>query len=132
MKKVAVIGNSSFPIDANTGTQIVDVMREFGKCVFLTRGSPGVDRFVMYAAIVIGRPVFKYPATGGPDNLHRDRDLVTDADCVIAFLDPESMDARTGTMNVIEAALNAHKPTRAYTLVDGRLVWAGETDEAPA
>lgn len=132
MRKVVVVGNHTFPIDASTGAQIVDVMRSFEEPVFLTRGSPGVDRFVMHAAIVLGRPAFTYPATGGRDNLDRDRELVADGDCVIAFLDPETMDARTGTQNVIEAALSARKPTRAYTLVEGLLVWAGETDEAPS
>lgn len=124
------MGNESFPVDANIGTQIVNVLREFEEPVILTRGCQGVERFVEHAAIVLGFPAFRYPARGGVDNFERNRDLVRDADVVLAFLDPDTLDVETGAQHVIEAALSAHKPTRAYTLVEGRLVWAGETEEA--
>lgn len=129
MKRVGVVGNTSFPVDANIGTQIVEIMQGFTEPVFLTRGCQGVERFVEHAAIVLGRPAFRYPGLGGADNFNRNSDLVGDADCIIAFLDPDSLDVETGAGHVIEASLSAHKPVRAYTLVDGRLVWAGETEE---
>lgn len=129
-RKVAIVGNESFPVDANIGTQVVEIMRTFEEPVFLIRGVSGIEQFVAHAAIVLGRPVFKYPALGGGDNFERNRDLVGDADVVLAFLDPGTLDVETGAQHVIEAALSARKPTRAYTLVEGRLVWAGETEEA--
>ena len=129
-RKVGLVANESFPVDANIGSQVVDIMNSFAEPVFLTRGCQGLERFVEHAAIVIGRPAFRYPARGGVDNFDRNRDLVNDADVVLAFLDPDTLDVETGAQHVIEAALSARKPTRAYTLVEGRLVWAGETEEA--
>lgn len=132
-RKIAIVGNRSFPIDAGIGAQVVEIMQSFGPdAVFLTRGSSGFDTFIVHAAIILGRRVFKYPAVGGADNLDRDRELVADADAVLGFFDYDTMhDPRTGTAMVLEAALNAKKPTRAYTCVDGVLSWAGETDLAP-
>ena len=60
-------------------------------------------------------------------------ELVEKGDVVLAFFDYDTMhDEKTGTYMVVEKALNAKKPTRAYTCIDGQLVWAGETDKEPA
>ena len=133
-RKVAMVGNHTFPIDASIGKQVVDVMLEYGEDVaFLTRGSEGFDQFIIHASLVIGRRVFTYKGQGGTDNLIRDGELVNDADEVLAFFDPETMHREdTGTAMVVEKALTARKPTRAYTVVEGALVWAGETEEGPA
>jgi hypothetical protein len=132
-RKIAVVGNRSFPIDVAVGVQVVDILREYpDDTVFLTRGSPGFDEFIMLAAPLIGRRCFAYPGKGGTDNLERDSELVKDADEVLAFFEVNSIgDTKTGTAMIVEKSLNAKKPTRAYTVVDGRLIWAGETDIGP-
>lgn len=132
MRKIGVIGNSSFRIDANIGTQVVDIMREFGEVAFLTRGSPGLDQFVMAVGPIIGRTVLCFPAKGGLDNIERDGQLIEALDALVAFMDPETMDQKTGTLMVVERAQSAGKPVRVYTEVDGQLVWAAETDVFPA
>lgn len=130
-RKVAIVGSTTFPIDAAVGTEIVDVMLEYGAdVVFLTRGSPGFDTFVMGAAPLIGRRCFAYPSQGGADNFIRDIELVKDADEVLAFFDPDTLSRDdTGTGHVVEAALSAGKPCKAYTAVNGSLVWVGESDD---
>lgn len=127
-RKVAVVGSTSFPLDAGVGTQVVDTLLALGEdVVFLTRGSPGFDAFVMAVAPLIGRRCFSYPSSGGADNWLRDIELVKDADEVLGFLDPDSLsDPQTGTGHVLEVALQNEKPTKAFTVVDGSLVWAGE------
>ena len=130
-RKVAIVGSTTFPIDTAVGAEIVDVMLEFGEdVVFLTRGSEGFDRFVMGAAPLIGRRCFGYPSQGGADNFMRDIELVKDADEVLAFFDPDTLHRDdTGTGHVVEVALSQGKPCKAYTTVNGTLVWAGESDD---
>lgn len=132
-KKVCMVGNSTFHIDAAIGAQIVDIMVEQGEdVVFLTRGSEGFDRFIMQVAPLLQRRCFGYPGKGGTDNLERDAELVKDADTVLAFFDLDTIHkSDTGTAMIVEKALSAHKPTRAYTAVDGKLVWVGETERSP-
>jgi hypothetical protein len=132
-RKVAMVGNTTFYIDAAIGAQIVDVMVEQGEdVVFLTRGSEGFDRFIMQVAPLLQRRCFAYPGRGGTDNLERDTELVKDADTVLAFFDLDTIHkSDTGTAMIVEKALTAKKPTRAYTAVDGKLVWAGETQIGP-
>ena len=128
-RKLVLVGSRTFPINTVTGTEIVNVIRGYGEdIVILTRGSEGVDQFVMLAAPILGIRCFAYPAKGGADNFTRDIELVKDGDEIVAFLDPDSLhDPNTGTAHVLEAALRAEKPCRAYTLLpDGALVWAGE------
>jgi hypothetical protein len=132
-KKIALVGSQTFPIDTATGTEIVNVIRGFGEdVVILTRGAEGFDRFVMQVAPIIGVRCFAYPSSGGADNWLRDLEIVKDADEILAFLDPDSLhDPNTGTAHLLECALRAEKPTRAYTALHGSLVWAGETQEEP-
>jgi len=127
-KKVCVVGSTTFPIDAAVGAEIVDLLRDFGEdVVFLTRGSKGFDRFIMQVAPLIQRRCFSFPSEGGADNFLRDIELVRDADEIIAFFDPATLhDMNTGTGHVVECALNAKKPVRAFTSVNGSLVYVGE------
>lgn len=126
--KVALIGSTTFPIDAAVGAEIVDTMLGCGEeAVFLTRGSKGFDQFIMSVAPLIGRRCFAYPSEGGADNFLRDIELVKDADEVLAFFDPATLHRTdTGTGHVVEVALSQQKPCKAFTVVNGTLVWAGE------
>ena len=128
--KVAIVGSTTFPIDAAVGTEIVDTMLGFGDdVVFLTRGSHGFDQFVMIAAPIIGRTALAYPSQGGADNFLRDIELVKDADEVLCFFDPATLHRTdTGTGHVVEVALNQKKPVRAFTTVNGGLVYVGADD----
>lgn len=128
MRKVALVGSTTFPLDAAIGAEIVDTMLGLGEDVaFLTRGSKGFDQFVLTVAPLIGRRCFAYPSEGGADNFLRDIELVKDADEVLAFFDPDTLQRTdTGTGHVVEVALNQGKPCKAFTTVNGALVWAGE------
>ncbi len=127
--KVVVVGSSTFPIEPGVGKEIVDLLREFPEdTVFLTRGSEGFDRFLMGVSTLIERRCFAYPSQGGADNWLRDIELVKDGDEVICFFAPDALtDYDTGTAHVLETALNQQKPARAYSVVNGSLVWVGET-----
>jgi hypothetical protein len=129
-RKVVMVGSTTFPIDAALGAQIVDIMREYPPdTAFLTRGSQGFDQFIMRVAPLIERRCFGYPSKGGADNWTRDIELVKDGDEVLAFLDPDTLDdPNTGTAHVVESALTQKKPVRAYSVVDGALVWVGENE----
>jgi hypothetical protein len=129
VKKVVVVGSSTFPIEPGVGKEIVDLLREFPEdTVFLTRGSEGFDRFLMGVAGLIERRCFAYPSQGGADNWLRDIELVKDGDEVICFFAPDALtDYDTGTAHVLETALTQQKPAKAYSVVNGSLVWVGET-----
>jgi hypothetical protein len=112
MRKVAIVGSSSFEIDTPVGAEIVELIRDLGEdTVILTRGSKGVDEFVAAVCLVLGIKCLYYRSKGGPDNWTRDIELVTDADEVIAL---------------VERALDKGKRVRAFSVVDNRLVFAGE------
>ena len=125
-RKVAVIGNETFPLNVEIGTQVVDVLKSYGEdVVFLTRNAQGFEQFVATAALALGRRCFTYPGRGSGDNLARDAELVADADEVVAFLNPATLDnPRSGAALVLDRALAAGKPVRAATTVHGMLVWA--------
>lgn len=127
MKKIAVVGNRSFPITVPIATAVVDVLLEYGPDVlFLTRGSEGFEEFLLRALPLIDRRCFAYPSKGGPDNFLRDIELVKDADEVIAFLDPKTLsDPTTGAAHVVEKALDQKKPVRAYSTDGEGLVYVG-------
>lgn len=126
--KVCLVGSTTFPLDAAVGAEIVDTMLACGEdTVFLTRGSKGFDTFVLTVAPIIGRTALAYPSEGGSDNFLRDIELVKDADEVLAFFDPATLHRTdTGTGHVVEVALNQGKPCKAFTTINGVLVWAGE------
>lgn len=128
-RKVGVAGNSTFPISAEVGAEIVDVLLAFGDdAVFLTRGSPGFDTFIVGVAPLIGRRCFTYPSKGGADNFLRDIELVRDADEMLVFFAPGQLeDYDSGTAHILEKALDNHKPTKAYSIVNGSLIWVGES-----
>lgn len=129
-RRIAVVGSRSFPLTPEVGAEIVDVLRAYpAGTVFLTRGSEGFDTFLMSIAPIIGYTAVAYPSTGGASNFLRDVQLVTDADEVVAFLDPDSLtDMNTGTAHVLSKALDQRKPTRAYSVANRSLVYAGSTD----
>lgn len=125
MKKVAVIGSTTFPLTASLGTEIVNTLRSFGECVILTRGAGEFERFIAVAAIALGLRCFAMPGQGGSLNFVRDAELVEACDEMVAFIDPAALDApHRGTAMVIERALTAGKRVRAATSVEGNLVWA--------
>ena len=129
-RRVCVVGSSDFPLTAPLGAEIVNLLRALPtNAVILTRGRGAVDEFVSHASIVLGLRCFTYPSAGGPDNWDRDWELATDADEVIALFASATLpDMNTGTAHLVEAALSRKKPVRAFTEVDGMLVFAGATD----
>ena len=127
-RDVCVVGSSTFPLDVEVGAAIVDLMKEYGDGVtFHTRGKPAFDRFIVSAAEALGRPCILYPSRGGGDNWERDIRLVDAVDEVVAFFSPDHLDADegTGTMHVVERALDKHKKVRAYSVWESKLVYAG-------
>lgn len=129
-RRVAVVGSRSFPITPEVGAEIVDLLRAYPEgTVFLTRGSPGFDTFLMAVCPIIGYTALAYPSKGGADNFLRDVQLVKDADEVLVFFDPDSLDNQnTGTAHIAEKALDQKKPTRAYSVAGRSLVYAGSND----
>jgi hypothetical protein len=127
-RRICVVGSTDFPIDPQTGAELLDIIREYGQgIVLLTRGRGNVDEFILRAAPLIGLRCFAFPARGGSDNWTRDIELVTDADEVIALFSPASLpDLRSGTAHICERALDKGKRVRAFSVVDNRLVFAGE------
>lgn len=125
-RKIAIVGSHNFPLDAVTGAEIVDCMREYGPdTLFLTRGAQSVDRFVATVAVAIGVRCFVYPGRGGGDNFARDSELAADCDELVAFVSPEALaDTKSGTARLMEKVLNLGKPVRAATVAAGTLVWA--------
>lgn len=130
MKKVAIVGSSSFPLNAGIGAQIVDMMREREPgTVFLTRGKGDVDVFVGHVSLALGFTCLTYPSEGGPDNWRRDVDLARDADEIITIIsrnDLELSDKTSGTLHIAEKGLDQRKHVVMMTEADGRLVWAAE------
>jgi hypothetical protein len=130
-RRVAIVGSTSFPLDAALMAEVVDVLRGLGDNVaLLTRGSDGFDEFITHVAPLLEMRCFTYPSAGGPDNWKRDGELAGDADEVIAFITRAELDRgdMTGTLHVTERALDKKKPTKLYTEVDGHLVYAGAND----
>lgn len=130
-KKVALIGNSNFPLDAGVGAQIVDVIRDWGKDVtILTRARPSFDLFVQHVCVVLGLRCLTYDAEGGPSNIERDSALVRDCDELHGYLTLEDFEAgkESGSMWLIQKSLAASKPTYAYTVVDGRIIHVGSEE----
>jgi hypothetical protein len=134
VRKVAVVGSSSFPLTPEIGAEVVDLLREYPQdTVFLTRGSPGFDQFVMGVCPVLGYRCFAYPSQGGADNWKRDVELARDADEGLVFFDPDSLsDYNTGTAHVVEKMLDQKKPVRAWSEANRRLVFAGATEDKEA
>lgn len=127
-----MVGSSNFRIDVAVGTQIVDEIRTLGDVAILTRGLGNFDEFLKVICLPLGLRCFTYPSSGGPDNWKRDVELVQDADEVLAFITQKDMnlgDKMTGTLHVVEKALDQKKPVRLFTEVDGRLVYAAATEE---
>lgn len=131
-KRIAIVGSSSFPLNAGIGAQIVDTIREYGEdIVLMTRGKGDVDVFVGHVALALGITCLIYPSSGGPDNWRRDVDLARDADEIIAIIsrnDLELSDKMSGTLHVAEKGLDQRKRVRMMTEADGRLIWAAEND----
>lgn len=131
-RKIAIVGNHAFPLDAGTGSQIVDVIRGFGEDVtILTRARGPVDTFIQHVCVVLNLRCLTYDASGGSSNIERDSMLVKDADELHGYLALEDFEsgAATGTLWLVQKALSAGKPTFAYTAVDGRIIHVGSTAE---
>jgi len=130
-RKVAVVGSTSFEITTPIGAQIVDLVRHLGDVLLLTRGTGEVEHFIATIAPLLDLRCFAYPAQGGADNWIRDVELVRDADEVIAIVSRADLEAKreTGTLHVVEKALDQEKPVRMYTEVAGSLVYAAASQE---
>ena len=126
-RKVCVIGNRSFPLTPEIGSEVVDILRTYPpQTTFLTRGSDGFDTFILRACEVIELPVIPYPAAGGSTNFDRDVQIVKDADEVLVFLDPATLDdENTGTAHVLSKALDQRKKVAAYSVSHNHLVYVG-------
>ena len=128
VRKVAIVGNRSFPLTPAIGAQIVDIIREMGDVTILTRGSEGLDDFISRACGVLDIACVLYRLQG--KNWDRDVALVRDADEVVVFLDPSSLtDENTGTSHVLAKALDQRKRTQAYSAHGDALVYVGSSGE---
>jgi hypothetical protein len=130
-RRVAVVGSTSFQITTPIGAQIVDLIRHMGEdVVLLTRGTGEVEHFIATIAPLLDLRCFSYPSQGGADNWIRDVELVRDADEVIAIVSRADLEGKkeTGTLHVIEKALDQGRATRLYTEVDGSLVGVATSD----
>lgn len=126
---VAVAGNSSIALTPAIGTAIVDLLREYPEGTrFITRGSPGVDEFVLRACELLGLSCEPRPSPGGRMNYVRDVEMVRESDEVIVFLDPATItDERTGTSHVLDKALDQGKRARAFSAAGDSLIYVGDT-----
>lgn len=131
IRKIAVVGNSAFRLDAAIGSQVVDVLRALGDCVILTRKRPQFDLFIQHCAIILGLRCLTYDANGGASNIERDAQLIADCTELHAFLSLEEFEqgAESGTQWLIEKGLSAGKPVYAYAESDGILVHVGSPEQ---
>lgn len=130
-RRVALVGNSTFPLDASTGGQVVSLIREWGDDVtLLTRKRPPFDAFVQSVAIVLKLRCLTYDAEGGASNLARDSAIVDDCTELHGFLTLEEFEQGedSGTFWLISKALAANKPTYAWTCADGMLIHVGSEE----
>ena len=130
-KVIAVVGSTSFPLSVPVGAAILDLLLAYPQgTLFLTRGSPGFDTFLLDACPQLGLSVEARPSEGGSRNWDRDVALVQDADEVVVFLDPGSLhDENTGTSHVLDKALDQRKRTQAYSCAGDTLVYVGSSGE---
>ena len=128
---VAVCGSRSFPLTPSTGAEIVEMLQAYPQgTTFITRGSEGVDQFLLTAGPIIGYDVVAFAAQGGPSNFIRDVEMVRMADEVIVFLDPATLhDERTGTSHVLDKALDQHKKSVAWSAANNHLVFVGSSND---
>ena len=129
-RRVVVAGSSSFPLTPEVGGEVVEILRGYPEeTVFLTRGSPGFDTFIVRATAIIQRPCVRYPSLGGSKNWDRDVAMVREADEVLVFFDPETLhDENTGTAHIAAKGLDQKKKVMAYSVAGNRLVYVGSTD----
>jgi hypothetical protein len=127
VSRVCIVGSTSYPLDAQIGAQVVEIIKDLEPETILTRGASGFDDFISRVAGLIGIPVVFFPGMG--NNWQRDVDMVAQADSVLGFVSPDSLSVEkiSGTQHVLECGLTAKKPVKAYTEVNGQLVWAGES-----
>lgn len=135
MKRAVMVGNHTFPLDASTGAQIVDVIRGLGNDVtLLTRKRGPVDVFIQHCAIILGVRCLTYDAEGGSSNIERDSALIRDATELHAFLclDDFEQGRESGTEWLVQKGLSAGLPVYAYASIDGALVHVGSPAEEGA
>lgn len=133
-RKVAVVGNTAFPLDAAVGAQIVDLLRGFQDSTILTRKRPTFDVFIQHCAIILGVRCLTYDAEGGSSNIERDSALIRDATELHAFLclDDFEQGRESGTEWLVQKGLSAGLPVYAYASIDGALVHVGSPVEEGA
>lgn len=135
MRKVAIVGSSNLEVTTSIGAAIVDLVRELGPdSVLLTRGSGEVDHFIATIAPLLELRCFSYPSEGGAANWLRDVELVRDADEVLAIVSRGDMEKKgeSGTLHVVQKALDQEKKVRLYTVLDGTLIGVAENDGVQA
>lgn len=129
-RKVAIVGNQSFPLTVEIGRQIVDLIRELGpNVVIFTRGSEGLDDFVYRACGIMEIECVLCPSAGGKFNWLRDAEMSRECDELLAFLDPKTLhDENTGTSHLVSKFLDKRRRVRAFSASGDRLVYVGETE----
>jgi hypothetical protein len=125
IRKVVLVGSSTFPISVPVGADIVEVIREYPEdTLFLTRSAGPFEQFISTVALALGYRCFAYPGHGS-DNWERDAELAADCDELVAFIDPSRLDdTHSGTGHLIEEVLALGKPVRVATSVGNAIVWA--------
>ena len=125
---VAIVGSHSFPIRRGAGYifEVVSGLKP-GLDKALVRPTEGVDYLAGVVAEAFGIEVVMFRSRGGREaNFERDASLVTYADRVEAFFDPEHI-MEGGTGHIVEVAQRIGKPVRAWTVdEEDNLVMVGD------
>lgn len=126
-KVICVVGSSSFPLSVPVGAAILDMLLAYPQgTLFLTRGSPGFDTFLLDACPQLGLSIETRPGGGGRLNFVRDAEMAIECDEGVVFLDPRTIDQEnTGSAHVIEKLLDKRKKVRAYSVSGNALVYVG-------
>lgn len=123
---VAVVGSRSFPVRRGAG-YIFEVISHLTPSLdtVVVRPSEGVDYLAKVMAEALGIEVVVFRSMGGrEENFKRDMSLVSYADRVEAFFDPDHV-MEGGTGHVVEVAQRVGKPVRAWTVEGEDLVLVG-------
>lgn len=122
---LAIVGSRTFPLQKGAGYifELIAGLKLNDKV--LVRPSEGVDYIAKTLAEALDVEVVMFRAAGGKELVFkRDEDLVAFADRIEAFFDPDHV-MEGGTGHIVEVALRANKPVRAWTVHDEELVLVG-------
>ena len=127
---VAVVGSSSFPLTVSVGAAVLDLLLAYPQgTLFLTRGSPGFDTFLLDACPRLGLPIEVRPSAGGRDNWLRDAAMAVECQELLAFLDPRTLpDENTGTSHLVSKFLDKKRRVQAFSAAGDALVFVGSAD----